>query len=238
MDNWQYNAINRLPIDRGLGVKHHNVSAEGKGINAKLWSQSPGSQEIGLWVYEVSADFTVAGSRAQSAKTRDFYPHNFVQPILTVKAQAPTNYEFNRLSEFVRHTQKRAVFFDQHNLDTPSITFLLQRRGRHTLRNTKGPHQSLSLEGFIPTFAHGAKRFEFAQDFTFTFVVTRSKYGLMNDGRAYAALSLRSWAEIVTKNQKTGVAVRSNDTFITDPTAAKPPLDEAKIAASLPDLVE
>lgn len=217
MAEWRYNrSADRLPIDRGLGVRHHNVSAEGKGVNAKLYSQPPESAEIGLWVYEVKADFSVNGTRAQSAKLRDFYPHNFVQPVLTVLAQVPTSYEYNRLSEFIRHTQKRAVFYDQHDLDTPAITFLLQRRGIHTLRGTKGGHQGLSLEGFIPTMPRGATRFQYAHDVQFDFVVTRSKYGLMNDA-PYTARKLLAWAEVVLKGPD-GLATRRSDAFVEDPT--------------------
>lgn len=236
MGAWAYNeGVGRQPIDRGLGVQHHNRSAEGRGINAKLITQAPESAEIGLWVYDVAADFKVAGQRAQSPKTREFYPRNFVQPVLSVKAQVPTNYEFNRLAEFIRHTHKRAVFFDQHNLDTPAITFILQRRGRSTARGTKGGHQGLRIEGFIPSAPRGAKRFEFAHEVEFEFVVTRSKYGLMRD-EATVARKLLSWAEVVTKGAD-GLATRRDNPFEIDPTADNPslaaPPDEAHIASGL-----
>jgi hypothetical protein len=225
---WQYDIrSNGQSIDRGLGVRHHNISAEGKGINAKLFSQPPDAAEIGLWVYEIRSDFSVNGSRAQSANLRDFYPHNFVEPVLTVLAQVPTSYEYNRLSEFVRYTQKRAVTYDQRDLAIPVIKFVLQPRGSSRYR-----HQGLGLEGFIPRMPRGATRFQYAHDVQFDFVVTRSQYGLMRD-EAGKANELLSWAQIVLIDPKSGYAYRPNtpgydDVFEDKPTAVLPPDNRPK----------
>lgn len=182
-----------FPIDRGLGVRHHNVSPADNGANARLYSQ--GGQYLSLWVYEVEASFEMAGTRAQGKGHRDFYPHNFVQPALTIRGQTANNYQYNLLSMFVRRTQLRGVFPASGD---EAVTFVLDKGGRDTARGTKGAHQKLVISGFIPAIAFGAKRFQFAHEYEFQFVVTKSKLGLMQD-EDVVARKLKSWAEIVIK---------------------------------------
>lgn len=214
MAEWVYQGTNG-PIAQGQGVRHHDVNASQKGASARLYNQV--GDHISLWVYEVESGFEMAGTRAQSAQKRDFYPHNFVQPALKVRGQTANNYEFNRLSEFVRFAQRRGVFYGEHGLDRPTIDFVLFGNGVKTARGHKGEHQALKLEGIIPTIPRGARRFEFAHDYEFDFIVTKSVSGLMKD-EEYRARKLLSWAEIVTPGSG-GFVQRQNDDsgFTNDP---------------------
>lgn len=213
MAEWVYPGTNG-PIAKGYGVKHHDVNASQKGASGRLYNQA--GDWISLWVYEVEASFEMAGTKVQSAQLRDFYPHNFVQPALTVRGQTANNYEFNRLSEFLRSAQRRGVSFSEHGLDRPTVDFVLFGRGHNTARGHKGVHQRLRLEGIVPAFGRGAKRFEFAHDYEFDFIITKSVTGFLHDEQ-YNARKLLSWAEIITPAGKDGSVVRSDSAFQEDP---------------------
>lgn len=213
MAEWVYQGV--APIDRGLGVRHQDIGT--RGSRALLRNQA--GDEIALWVYEIETSFSMDGALVQSVHHREFYPHNFVQPTLTVRGQTPNSFEYNRLSEFIRESHQKAVFYDESGYVSPAIRFELRGGGHTTERNTKGYHQRLVLRGFVPKFGRGARRFEFSQNYEFDFVVTRSLTGLMTDERV-AGLQLKAWAEVV--------ADPSADGFVRDPDAGdfldRPPL--------------
>jgi hypothetical protein len=213
MAEWVYTG--NIPIDKGHGVQHRARSREHTTHTSAALTNQAGDY-IALWVYEVEAAFELAGSRAQSAGFRSFYPHNFVQPKLTVRGQTVNNFEYNKLSEFIRETQRKAVYYDTRGLDAPVIGFTIYKGGVNTARGTKGSHQQLDLDGFIPAFGRGARRFEFAHEFEFDFIVTRSVSGLMKD-EAYKARKLKSWAEIVTKPDDKSFAQVGRTAFEDDP---------------------
>jgi hypothetical protein len=217
MGRWQYKptaANDGPPIDQGMAVMPaRNSPTRTEGVkddvivgNARLTNQT--GDVLDLWVYEVTANFAMAGNTAQSRGRRDFYARNFTQPSFTVKGQAASNYQYNELAEFVRFSHRAAVNYVQRDLDFPTIRFELFAGGTDTIRNHKGSHRRMVLRGLIPKVERGATRFEFAKDYEFNFVVTRSLDGLMTDD-AYHALRMQSWMEQWNKAEIDSLAVRN-----------------------------
>src|SRR4051812_44921812 len=61
-------------------------------------------QEFGLWVFDVTTGFSMAGTTAQSARTRTFFAHNFQQPSISISVQFPSQKHSGDFAEFVRTT--------------------------------------------------------------------------------------------------------------------------------------
>ncbi len=249
MGRWRYTpTAKQNPIDTGWGVKHSRTapaspagSLNPNGVNqdneptsnARLRAQN--GDYIDLWVYEIASDFRMNGSRAQSAGHRDFYPRNFVQPSFMVRGQAPSNYQYNELAEFIRSTHLRAINYLGDKYTPPAITFELDgsptyrlpKRNAHDdivqvvtrtaegKRNLRGSHLPMTLRGLVPKFGRGARRFEFAKDWEFEFVVTRSVDWLFNDQR-YKARQLQSWSDQITKGALDSYAQRGKTGYTHD----------------------
>jgi hypothetical protein len=58
-----------------------------------------------LFITDISIDFSVQGSTAQSQLTRDFYPHNFVQPGFTVTGISLDNVDYGQMCDFIHMCQ-------------------------------------------------------------------------------------------------------------------------------------
>lgn len=162
------------PIDQGYRVKSPNRPPDNNGRRANGangFLENANGQRVGLWVNEITADFELAGSLAQSAMQRDFYPHNFTQPKLSIGGQTTNNYEYNRLADFVRQSQLDA-------LDMATNGFILKfvcvqpDDVRQPVRETmRGRHQHISIDGFVATIKKGGTRFVTAHTYQFDFVV-------------------------------------------------------------------
>lgn len=219
MGQWVYKAgLNgRQPIALGFGVQIARNSPQDTGDasgNASLTNQN--GDTIKLWVHDITSDFKMEGATAQSRFKREFYPHNFVQPSFKVKGQCADNYQYNTLAEFIGESQHKAVFHDEQNLKFPTIVFELAPGGVDTARNHKGAHGGLTLRGFVPSFERGATRFEFAKEYEFDFVVTRSEAGFMGEDDRYKGRKLLSWAELITKATAESLAVRGTSPYVTE----------------------
>lgn len=139
------------------------------GANAFL-EDSRGNR-IGMWVNDISADFSLAGSTAQGPTRRDFYPHNFTQPSVKIKGQTTNNYEYNRLAEFIRHTHRDALSVSSDGVIV-SFVLLTPDSVRQPARPImRGRHRTVELTGFVRASKRGATRFVTAQDYELEFVV-------------------------------------------------------------------
>jgi hypothetical protein len=142
--------------------------------HANGFLQNQRGERIGLWVNGVDASFSMAGETYQSRKKREFYAHNFAQPVITISGQTPNTYQFNRLAEFVRGTHKQAL----HLRDQREIALVkLRIRGEKPTETTgksrtiKGAHRPIAVDGFITMVERGAERFINAPDYQFDFVI-------------------------------------------------------------------
>lgn len=164
-----------MPITEGMRVRSPATAPEVDGLltnGANGFLQNFTGQRVGLWVNQVESSFELAGQTAQGPVQRDFYAHNLTQPSITIGGQTPNNYEYNRLADFIRHSQLDALGLG------PAPAYVLKlfvSAGRAAIpkRPTmRGPHGEINADGFVDTAAKGGLRFVTAHDYTFQFVVT------------------------------------------------------------------
>lgn len=65
-----------------------------------------------MFVTDVSIDVALSGSTAQARLTRDFYPHNFVQPSFVIQGQALDQADYGMLCEFIHYSQQNSIAND------------------------------------------------------------------------------------------------------------------------------
>jgi len=211
--------------DSGYAVKRPNKSAEQSDHwNAML--SAPFGTDIALWVYEVNMDFSMSGSTGQSRYRRQFYPHSFNQPTMTVKGQMANQFEYNRLASFVRETHLEALtrnsslYLAKQRQGKPKISNtassslqtvrLMIRRSPKQMggvgkirRNLKGAHRDIILEGYIKNIAAGAIKFNFSPEFQFDFIVAKSyltgAVGIYDDVLVPGS-QLMNWNDQLKKN--------------------------------------
>ncbi len=91
------------PLDQGYGVTAFPKSPSKLGANARFVNIR--GEAIEFWIEEMTANFGMTGTTGQSHKLRQFFPHNIVQPSITVTGIAPNSYQYNRLAAFIRVAQ-------------------------------------------------------------------------------------------------------------------------------------
>lgn len=181
-DEWNVNSPDFSPDNRGEPAN---------GANAML--RDAKGRRIGLFVNDITTDFNLAGSQAQSAGKQQFFPRNYAAPRVMISGQAPNGYEFGRLSEVVRESHLMAIDDGDRGLDDQfrAVTFMTfgkdhvpkfgdaganqaARQGRK-YRTTKGVPSRIVLDGYITNMVRGAERHMVAYDWQFELVVLRAK---------------------------------------------------------------
>lgn len=150
---------------------------------------------VDLWVYEVSTGFAMSGTTGQSARTRTFFPHNFVQPVFTVMCQAPNQEIYANTIEFIRKTQitfdfslKLTVFNARHHRDLP----------RYAANSIKGRHFQNQAIGYIKSAPRSHQRHTYAPEFQFSFIVSRYlQPANWADKALYHTRPLKSWKDVI-----------------------------------------
>lgn len=210
--------LGHVSTTRGRDARPINRTTE-----ARLYKSANGvmTNQLGekayIWIDEMEADFAVGGSAAQSHKVRQFFPHNFVQPNITVNCTFPTQHFYNTFGAFVRSSHIYALSgFELQNAGVR----VRQRRGargrRYALttvkfwvkggnksfkgsKTSKGHHSPWLLEGYIQSVQAGATKFEYAPTLSFDFTVAESKdtkkIGIWND-EAVRGSEIRPWLDI------------------------------------------
>lgn len=106
----------RTDYDKGYGVnapkqkfkdKHHD--ARNNLYHLANGQLNNGSVQWPLFITSVDVDFSVQGSIGQSRLTRDFYPHNFVQPTFQISGQAIDEMDYGQMCDFVHMCQYNLV---------------------------------------------------------------------------------------------------------------------------------
>lgn len=130
-----------------------------------------------MWIHDISMNFQVAGSYAQSPSYRAWYPRNFVQPVIQIVGQTASQADYASLSEFIRQTQLRALRAgnspDEYTPDLNTVLLHIPSGGR-------GNHKHIghSLHGHIKNIQRISERWVNAPEFRFEFVVTTASAGL------------------------------------------------------------
>lgn len=186
-----YPLDNRL--DRGYGVATPDIDPASRQWNGRLIDMR--GQRIHFWIEDIEASFAMGGTTAQSRTLRQFFPHNMVQPSVTVRGRAPNSFQYNRLASFVRRAQSDVVSAKELgrngiNLRTRGLqgggdsvvsTVELTVRAGITSkypfsgRTVKGRHKAWKLEGYIKSMPAGGQRFNQAPAFQFEFLIAESE---------------------------------------------------------------
>jgi hypothetical protein len=98
-------------IAAGYGVNMPGSNPSDRAPSARLINQR--GEMLDLWVEEMEASFQMAGETAQSRGVRQFFPHNMVQPSITLRGRSPNSYQSQRLAAFVRVSQHSALHADE-----------------------------------------------------------------------------------------------------------------------------
>jgi hypothetical protein len=163
-------------------------------------------KSINMWVFDVSVDFGLSGSTAQSSGTRSFFPRNLTQPSIHISVQCPTQRHMAELAEFVRTTQK---FMWQ------PITLEIKSRApdASTGRNLRGPHSPIKATGYVKSIQREHNANEPSPEVTFDFLVEQLFSPWVDE--LAPVRRLKTWHDIiegVLKNDQ-------NAGFVDDPDA-------------------
>lgn len=86
-------------------------------VNAVLTDgMGPNDFEFPVFVTNVSTDTALSGVSAQSNMAMDFYPHNFIQPAITISGVSLDQQDYALLCEFIHSAQRKAVQNGYRNL--------------------------------------------------------------------------------------------------------------------------
>lgn len=121
LPNWDWDLVKGIPAAQynngydstatALGAKRR-VAA----LNAANAIISDGDYQMRIIVTDANIDTSLSGSTAQSAMTRDFYAHNFVQPSYQVSGVSLDQKDYALLCEFIHSAQRKAVLNGYRNL--------------------------------------------------------------------------------------------------------------------------
>jgi hypothetical protein len=145
--NWDANKNNttgfRPKVGKGYDATAGGLNAQRKAkamaqANAYLLDGNKGLQ-VPMFVSSTNIDTQLAGATAQSQLVQDFYPRNFVQPVVNVSGWSLDQEDYGTLCEFVHTCQFNALSTDQ--LWTTSMTQLIVL-GRTGLSNSQGIKQA------------------------------------------------------------------------------------------------
>jgi hypothetical protein len=141
--NWDANKNNTTGFKQGVSKGYDAIAgglnARRKALamshsNAYLLDGNKGLQ-IPMFVSSTNIDTSLAGSTAQSQLVQDFYPRNFVQPVINVAGWSLDQEDYGTLCEFVHTCQFNALSAAQ--LWTTSMTQLIVM-GRTGITNAQG----------------------------------------------------------------------------------------------------
>lgn len=198
-----------VKIDQGVFVRSPNfgpdvVSANGNaqqanGANAYV---SYGGEKVWMWVTEVTSDFSISGTMSQSRTRRSYFPRYMSQPQIMISGQCSNSYEYNRLALFARKTQIGNVGtggltkFRMVNVPPKNGTRESNGAPRH-----HGATDIIDVDGYISMVSAGAKRFENAPNFRFTFVVADAHNFLGMQEYRGAPADLKEFIEIINDKE-------------------------------------
>lgn len=171
--SWQHSDGEFGQINRGYVIRTPDLEPDhgGHSINqSNAYLENHDQERVYMWVNAIESDFAMAGQTAQSKKRREFFPHNFTQPSLTISGQTPNQYQHARLAEFIRQHQKQSAISDKRVLNLKILG-----GGEDTKQETvKGIRDPVDLTGYINSAQRTAEVGVNAPDFSFSFVILKA----------------------------------------------------------------
>lgn len=177
------------PYDRGHDSTTNYRSQDPGGHNAYL---TFGGKSKKLWVNDMQIGFALAGSAANSYRTRSFFARNFSQVNFVVSCQFPDQQRYAEFAEFVRHAQ---VGFNASS----RLDILNRYQGPDTHNNQRGPGSRISAEGYVQSVPRQHERFIQAPTMVFQFTVSKMiQPTTWADSQDQKVRYFKSWKEIVS----------------------------------------
>jgi hypothetical protein len=177
-----------VKIDRGYDVHTTNHSPK-KGANGLLRDPVDRTQ-IYLFIEEIETDLSLSGSTGQGLHTRDFYPHNFVQPNYTLRCQAPGQREYGRVAEFVRKAQRNCL------VRNTRMALLVPGSRWPLVKHMKGPRKPFYAFGYVTSMPRIHRAHDPAPSYEIQFLIAQVRSGIFQD-TPYTAYKLARWSDIV-----------------------------------------
>lgn len=103
------------PVANGYDIAAARLSSSRRAValnsaNSILTSPVGGDNyQMSLFITDVQMDSQLVGTTAQAQLTRDFYPHNFVQPTIQCTGVSIDQEDFGMLCEFIHAAQHYAI---------------------------------------------------------------------------------------------------------------------------------
>lgn len=202
MADWQYKdsgaAGHGFTVPTGQGQNTGlgpAVSMPGRrtvnGRKGNAYFQHQSGKELHLWLTDITAGFQIGGSFAQSARIRDFFPRNFMQPAFTLVGTATNQEEYGNIAEFARSTQLTSL----HDNTTAQLIKLFIDPGTNPPGQPERHYRGYQLEGYITSVDRRHERFIYAPQYTIQFVVSTGDFGAKRD----MVRALAPWSEIFQK---------------------------------------
>jgi hypothetical protein len=167
MADWQHHNV--VQTNRGYHVSLPNHRADSNDYTAYLEDQDGPRQY--LWVHEITMNFQISGTYAQSHKHRSWYPRNFVQPTVGITGQMANQESFGDFVLFVRECQHKSLRWDDSDNRMNTVHL-------HIPAGKLQGYQGHSLNGHIRNVQWRSERWVNAPQFSFEFIVAMASAGL------------------------------------------------------------
>lgn len=194
---------------------------------------------IPIWVYDVTSDFALTGTTAQSLGKRDFYARNFNQPVYNIAGQTHNEFDYGHIAEFIRDAQEACVFGATRTIMQMLINghrgadeVILQPGTRNErrapiIRNQRGRRGPLGVQGYVNTIRRAHKQFVNAPEYQFQFIIQRSLQGPFKDERTPVHVLPTNWNAFIRQGS-TGFITDPDEILLNAPKGGKPiPVDES-----------
>lgn len=198
MADWQYTYPTRPPVlkaNEGYAVKLKGRIGAGSGRYTALLTY--GENNLYVWAHDISFDFQIAGSYAQSAHFREFYPHHMVQPRVRLVGQCANEWQYGNVAEWVRRSHSY-VLRSRTDTGRKNLVRLTIPEGGDPRLGKK--HISHDFSGHVLAIQRQHERFVNAPEFTLEFVIVLSRGGLVDLGLGDPSNNTVSHYQQITNN--------------------------------------
>ena len=137
-----------------------------------------------MWVMDIQQTHNLAGMSAQSKMFQHFYPKSYSPGAIDVTGRVRTQEDYDSLADYIRKHQLLLVSGGGFSNTGPS-------EGQIPLIRMGIPSEALIVEGWIDSFQAGARRFNPAPEFKFSFYVVKDAHSANSD--MIPAYAMRKW---------------------------------------------
>lgn len=180
-----------------------------------------------LFISNLGIDIALAGSTGQAQLTRDFYPHNFVQPNFAVDGQSIDQRDYGSLTDFVHYMQRNSVLPGSAGT---LVQLYVQNRAvvdgnraggygvtlnGHFLpnQNVRGSHMDILCLGYINSMARQHTKWVYAPTYSFQFIVAEMVSGPYQEDMVQVQQQ-QNWIDVVQSTQTFQPDLNQNKKFL------------------------